>query len=140
LSEYVIPKKSLHGKLVNLLTTGLDDAEKEEYRVMGFPCVLTDEGGRYKRNEYMWNLCFVFSAGSSVMAFEPVVRKCGRILRSAEVSSRDKGWADDRSILDTSRRPVLTIHLSLRYSNSFLRILTRIPRRAYPWMGSIAWN
>ena len=33
----------------------------------------------------MWNLCFVFSAESSMEAFEPVVRKCGRILRSAEV-------------------------------------------------------
>lgn len=84
ISEYVIPKKSLQGKLVTLLASGRDG--EEEYRIMGFPAVITDEGGaRYKRNEYMWNLCFVFHASSSLEAFEPVVRKCGRILKAAEV-------------------------------------------------------
>ncbi|ORY26339.1 nitrogen permease regulator 2-domain-containing protein [Naematelia encephala] len=87
ISDYVIPKKSLHGKLVSLLTTGFDDGERVEYRIMGFPSVLTGEGGRYQRNEYMWNLCFVFHASSSLEAFEPVVRKCARILRSAELDS-----------------------------------------------------
>jgi hypothetical protein len=82
----VIPKKSLAEKLVTLLTTGDDDGRREEYRIMGYPCVLNGEGGRYVRNEYMWNLCFVFEAKSSLEAFEPVVRKCARILRSAEVS------------------------------------------------------
>lgn len=53
---------------------------------MGYPCILNGEGGRYVRNEYMWNLCFVFEAKSSLEAFEPVIRKCARILRSAEVS------------------------------------------------------
>jgi hypothetical protein len=64
-----------------------DGGDVEEYRIMGFPAIITDEGGgRYKRNEYMWNLCFVFHASSSLEAFEPVVRKCGRILKAAEVS------------------------------------------------------
>ncbi|WWD17980.1 hypothetical protein CI109_102426 [Kwoniella shandongensis] len=87
ISEYVIPKKSLHGRLVTLLTTGFDDDERVEYRVMGFPNVMTGEGGRYMRNEYMWNLCFVFHASSSLEAFEPIIRKCARILRSAERDS-----------------------------------------------------
>ncbi|KAK4686544.1 nitrogen permease regulator 2, partial [Tremellales sp. Uapishka_1] len=87
ISEYVIPKKSLHGKLVTLLTAGWDEDEKTEYRIMGFPSVIEGEGGRYMRNEYMWNLCFVFQANSVLEAFEPVVRKCGRILRSAEIDS-----------------------------------------------------
>ncbi|WWC86053.1 uncharacterized protein L201_000924 [Kwoniella dendrophila CBS 6074] len=109
-SEYVIPKKSLHGRLVTLLTQGLstnstnyhnngrrqnrDDIlindegnNKVEYRIMGFPNVIIGESGRYKRNEYMWNLCFVFHSSSSLEAFEPVVRKCARILRSAEEDS-----------------------------------------------------
>lgn len=73
------------GKLVSFLTTGRDERQTE-YRVMGFPCVLSGEGGKYVRNEYMWNLCFVFEANCSLEAFEPVVRKCARILRSAEVS------------------------------------------------------
>jgi hypothetical protein len=87
ISEYVIPKKSLHGKLVTMLTSSKLEGETEEYRIMGFPAIITDEGGgRYKRNEYMWNLCFVFHASSSLEAFEPVVRKVGRILKAAEVS------------------------------------------------------
>jgi len=85
ISDYVIPKKSLHGKLVNLLSAGRDEDERTQYRIMGFPSVLTGGEGQYERNEYMWNLCFVFLASSSLEAFEPVVRKCGRILRSAEV-------------------------------------------------------
>ncbi|ORX35598.1 nitrogen permease regulator 2-domain-containing protein [Kockovaella imperatae] len=63
------------------------DDERAEYRIMGFPSLLTGEGGRYSRNEYMWNLCFVFHGSSSLEAFEPVVRKCGRILKSAELDS-----------------------------------------------------
>ncbi|WVQ85332.1 hypothetical protein IAT38_007497 [Cryptococcus sp. DSM 104549] len=87
ISEYVIPKKALHGRLVTLLTNGFDDEDAVEYRVMGFPNVMQGEGGRYMRNEYMWNLCFVFHASSSLEAFEPIVRKCARILRSAERDS-----------------------------------------------------
>jgi hypothetical protein len=88
ISEYVITKKSLHGKLVTMLTSSKLEGETEEYRIMGFPAIITDEGGgRYKRNEYMWNLCFVFHASSSLEAFEPVVRKVGRILKAAEVSA-----------------------------------------------------
>jgi hypothetical protein len=71
--------------LVTLLTSGRDG--EEEYRIMGFPAIISDgHGARYNRNEYMWNLCFVFHASSSLEAFEPVVRKCGRILKAAEVS------------------------------------------------------
>ena len=94
ISEYVIPKKALHGRLVSLLTTGLTDDEeggRAEYRVMGFPSVI-EGASQYTRNEYMWNLCFVFQASSSLEAFEPVVRKCARILRSAEVRRLPRCW------------------------------------------------
>lgn len=96
MSEYVIPKSSLQGKLVIFRTRGnwaegedSDDEEEDrthEYKVMGVPSVV-EVDGRYKRNQYMWNTCFVFRANASVEAFEPVVRKTARILRSAEVSS-----------------------------------------------------
>lgn len=100
ISEYVIPKKSLHGRLVSFRVQGAwdeggmdgsddegHDDEKHEYRVIGLPMVLEGAAGRYKRNQFMWNLCFVFRASASVASFEPVVRKTARILRSAEV-----GW------------------------------------------------
>lgn len=104
ISEYVIPKKALHGKLVTFCATGAwdegydsdmssedssdeeDGDEKTDYRIMGLPSVIEGEAGRYQRNQYMWNLCFVFRASASLEAFEPVVRKTARILRSAEVS------------------------------------------------------
>jgi hypothetical protein len=103
----VIPKKALHGKLVTFVTAGAwdegfnsdtsdDDASDNEgddmvqYRVIGLPSVIDDgEGGRYQRNQYMWNLCFVFRQSASLEAFEPVVRKTARILRSAEVGRPD---------------------------------------------------
>jgi len=105
ISEYVIPKKALHGKLVTFVTTGAwdegynsdssdsgdsdDGDERAQYKVIGLPSVIDDgEGGRYQRNQYMWNLCFVFRASASLEAFEPVVRKTARILRSAEVSGK----------------------------------------------------
>ncbi|CAK9783134.1 NPR2-domain-containing protein [Cutaneotrichosporon oleaginosum] len=100
MSEYVIPKKSLHGKLVSFRTSGAwdatgdepDDASDDgehryEYRVIGLPMVLEGEAGRYQRNQYIWNLCFVFRASASLAAFEPVVRKTARILRSAELDT-----------------------------------------------------
>lgn len=103
MSEYIIPKKSLHGKLVTFRTPGAwdangagaldgedgesdDEAERRyEYRVIGLPMVLEGEAGRYQRNQYMWNVCFVFRATASLAAFDPIVRKTARILRSAEV-------------------------------------------------------
>ena len=98
MSEYVIPKSSLQGKLVIFRTRGnwaegedSDDEEEDrthEYKVMGVPSVV-EVDGRYKRNQYMWNTCFVFRANASVEAFEPVVRKTARILRSAEVKFND---------------------------------------------------
>lgn len=112
ISEYVIPKKALHGKLVTFCTTGAWDEgfnsdtsdsgdsedecgdEKAQYKVIGLPSVIDDgEGGRYQRNQYMWNLCFVFRASASLEAFEPVVRKTARILRSAEVSVALDAWS-----------------------------------------------
>jgi hypothetical protein len=106
----VIPKKSLHGKLVTFVTTGAWDEgynsdtsdsegsdeegndENPQYKIIGLPSVIDDgEGGRYQRNQYIWNLCFVFRASASLEAFEPVVRKTARILRSAEVSCDSDG-------------------------------------------------
>lgn len=119
ISEYIIPKKSLHGKLVTFVATGSwdegynsdtsdsgesddDDDEAAQYKIIGLPSVIDDgEGGRYQRNQYMWNLCFVFRASASLEAFEPVVRKTARILRSAEVRVPLKGLMLTRSQLDS---------------------------------------
>lgn len=76
ISEYIIGKSALKHRLVTC-TLG-------NYRILSFPCVIEDE--RYPRNQFIWNLAFVFDRRSDLSGFEPVVRKCGRIFRACEVS------------------------------------------------------
>lgn len=46
------------------------------------------EDERYPRNQFIWNLAFVFDQRSDLSGFEPVVRKCGRIFRACELDSQ----------------------------------------------------
>lgn len=106
LSEYLIPKAPLCGRLVTSIARGavrrprqsgsplLGDEEKAEeeqlpllktYKILGFPTLIED-ATRYQRNNFIFNLCFVFDGHADVRAYEPVVRKCGRMLRSLEES------------------------------------------------------
>lgn len=158
MSEYVIPKKSLHGKLVSFRAQGAwdangaggldgeegdsdDEAERRyEYRIIGLPMVLEGEAGRYQRNQYMWNVCFVFRASASLAAFEPVVRKTARILRSAEVGSATKMGADDSLIRDTCLRPSRTIRRFWRCWSRSSRISTRTLRHRFRWTGTTPWS
>lgn len=118
----MIPKKALHGKLVTFCTPGAwdegpdsgddddDDDDDEaldtreggraEYKVIGLPMVIDGQAGQYQRNQYMWNLCFVFRADASLEAFEPVVRKTARILKSAEVGA---DWIVSRVLTSPGR-------------------------------------
>ncbi|SYW81086.1 related to NPR2 - nitrogen permease regulator [Ustilago bromivora] len=57
--------------------------EQRTYKILGFP-VLIEDAGKYQRNNFIFNLCFVFEGHSDVRAYEPVVRKCGRVLRGLE--------------------------------------------------------
>ncbi|KAL1408702.1 Nitrogen permease regulator 2 [Vanrija albida] len=112
IAEFVIPKPPLFGKLVTCRAPGAWDVGdegqrnefefdergrpewdasnrrgKHEYRIIGLASVLGEETRKYDRNQYIWNLCFVFRATARLEAFEPVVRKVARILRSAEIES-----------------------------------------------------
>lgn len=73
--EYVIPKNHLCGRLVRCNTP--------THRFIGFPVVLTGE--KYERNEFRYNLCFVFDRLADLSCYEPIVRKCARVLLSCEV-------------------------------------------------------
>lgn len=57
--------------------------EQRTYKIMGFPTLIED-ATKYQRNNFIFNLCFVFDGQSDVRAYEPVVRKCGRVLRGLE--------------------------------------------------------
>lgn len=57
--------------------------EQRTYKILGFPTLIED-AAKYQRNNFIFNLCFVFQGHSDVRAYEPVVRKCGRVLRGLE--------------------------------------------------------
>lgn len=77
--EYVIPKDQICGRLVRCNTPS--------HRIIGFPVKLT--GARYRngrhRHEFRYNLCFVFDRMADLSCYEPIVRKCGRVLLACEV-------------------------------------------------------
>ncbi|KAG9124778.1 Nitrogen permease regulator 2 [Ceratobasidium sp. 392] len=77
ISEYVIPKNELCGRLLHCNTP--------RHRIIGFPVALKDE--IYKRLWFRYNLCFVFDREADLSCYEPIVRKCGRVLMACEQES-----------------------------------------------------
>ncbi|KAG6868718.1 hypothetical protein C0993_011656 [Termitomyces sp. T159_Od127] len=63
-SKYVIPPSQLCGRLVTCST--------KNHRVIGFPVELK---GKYDRNYFRYNLCFVFDRSADLSCYEPIVRK-----------------------------------------------------------------
>ncbi|KAF8892501.1 nitrogen permease regulator 2-domain-containing protein [Infundibulicybe gibba] len=76
ISKYVIPHSALCGRLVICST--------EKHRIIGFPVQLM---GKYKRNYFRYNLCFVFERAADLSCYEPIVRKVSRVLTSCEEES-----------------------------------------------------
>lgn len=80
ISEYIIPKRELYKRLVALCTNG--------YKVMGCPVVLHDhEKYRHFRNEFRFNLCFVFEQDAETSSYEAVVRKLSRVFEGLEIEN-----------------------------------------------------
>jgi hypothetical protein len=75
ISMYVIPPSPLCGRLVTCST--------HRYRIIGHPVAL--KGGRYKRNYFRYNLCFVFDRDADLSCYEPIVRKVSHVLKACEV-------------------------------------------------------
>lgn len=76
-SRYIIAQSPLCGRLVTC-TAG-------NYKVLGFPVELM---GKYQRNFFRFNVCFVFDALADLSCYEPIVRKVNRVLTACEVSLR----------------------------------------------------
>ncbi|KAG9041289.1 Nitrogen permease regulator 2 [Tulasnella sp. UAMH 9824] len=77
ISEYVIPKDRLYGRLVHCNTP--------THRILGFPVILY--GDRYFRRDFRFNLCFVFDRRADLSCYEQVVRKCATVLMNCEEES-----------------------------------------------------
>ncbi|KAF8911995.1 nitrogen permease regulator 2-domain-containing protein [Gymnopilus junonius] len=76
ISMYVIPPPALCGRLVTCST--------KRHRIIGFPVELK---GKYTRNYYRYNLCFVFDREADLSRYEPIVRKVSRVLKACEEES-----------------------------------------------------
>jgi hypothetical protein len=76
-SKYIIAQSPLCGRLVTC-TAG-------NHKVLGFPVELM---GKYQRNYFRFNVCFVFDASADLSCYEPIVRKVNRVLTACEVSLR----------------------------------------------------
>ncbi|KAH9035540.1 nitrogen permease regulator 2-domain-containing protein [Lactarius pseudohatsudake] len=75
-SKYIIAQSPLCGRLVTC-TAG-------NYKVLGFPVELM---GKYRRNYFRFNVCFVFDASADLSCYEPIVRKVNRVLTACEEES-----------------------------------------------------
>ncbi|TFK55086.1 NPR2-domain-containing protein [Heliocybe sulcata] len=76
ISKFVIPPSPLCGRLVTCAT--------RDHRIIGFPVELM---GKYERNYFRYNLCFVFERQADLSCYEPIVRKIARVLTACEEES-----------------------------------------------------
>lgn len=74
ISKFVIPQDQLFGRLVVCST--------KRHRIIGCPVSLK---GKYERNFFRYNLCFVFERSADLSCYEPIVRKVSRVLTTCEV-------------------------------------------------------
>ncbi|KCV70050.1 hypothetical protein H696_03513 [Fonticula alba] len=75
ISEYVIPKPQLCGRVVTLRVDGVT--------LLGLPALIQDN--KYERNALIFNLVFVLPEGADTYAHELLLRKATRILKLAEI-------------------------------------------------------
>ncbi|KAI9268234.1 nitrogen permease regulator 2-domain-containing protein [Phascolomyces articulosus] len=76
--EYVIPKPQLYKRLVTIST--------DKYKIMGCPVAINNhEKYQLIRNEFRFNLCFVFERDAETSSYEAVVRKMARVLEVLEL-------------------------------------------------------
>jgi len=75
ISTYVIPKAEFMQRIMTANVKG--------YKVMGYPIVLQDN--KYKRNEFMFNVCFVCYPWSRSAQHEPALIRLAEFLRNLEL-------------------------------------------------------
>lgn len=75
LSEYILPKQELHGRLVAIST--------QDFKIVGLPVSIEDP--KYERNTLLFNVCFVFDREAATGCYDQVVRKIARELKALEL-------------------------------------------------------
>ncbi|KAI1292649.1 GATOR complex protein NPRL2 [Halotydeus destructor] len=77
LSAYIIPKPELQGRLITVNARG--------HKVIGYPVGIDND--KYKRNRYLFNLCFVCDAAKRTVQYEPLVKKLADYFEMLEKES-----------------------------------------------------
>ena len=78
IAVYIIPKPELTERSITLNVHGI--------KVCGFPRVINDN--KYKRNQFMFNVCFVCHPWSRTVQFEPALKKLSQHLMSLELENQ----------------------------------------------------
>ncbi|EKX42004.1 hypothetical protein GUITHDRAFT_141484 [Guillardia theta CCMP2712] len=78
LSDHLIASSELCGHLISVTAFGL--------RFVGHPEHIRDE--HYERNQFMFNVCFVFDATTDVSAYQPIVKQVASDFRLMETQHR----------------------------------------------------
>ena len=115
ISMYVIPPPALCGRLVSCTT--------RRHRIIGFPVELK---GKYERNYFRYNLCFVFEREADLSCYEPIVRKVSRVLKACEVCFNGSVYWSFSDILITRKNRVFYLRFKPRQPyTSFLNSYTK---------------
>lgn len=122
LSDYVIPKNPLCGRLIicNISSCPDEQGRRHHYKVMGVPVLLEHEQ-KYERNHFIFNLCFVFHSDTDTRSYEPIVHKCARSLRMLE---EEESFV---SRLDNLPRLYAIVEQLHEEMNSFYEVFIALP-------------
>lgn len=127
ISEYIIPKGPLCGRLVTCYTKPQSNSSKPSapLKVLGYPTMI-ELVDRYQRNHFIFNLCFVFDQDADTNAYEPIVRKCARVLRTLEEES------SFLSCLDNLPRLYGIVEQLYEDLNSYYETFIAVPEESAP--------
>ena len=115
ISMYVIPPPALCGRLVSCTT--------RRHRIIGFPVELK---GKYERNYFRYNLCFVFEREADLSCYEPIVRKVSRVLKACEVCFNRFVSSSSSDMPINRKNRVFCLHMKPRQPyTSFLNSYTK---------------
>jgi nitrogen permease regulator 2-like protein len=73
---YIIPKVQLKNRIITITVNN-------KYRVCGYPIYI--ENNKYNRNQYIFNICCIFSIHTNTCSYEALVKKLASDLRILEV-------------------------------------------------------
>ncbi|KAI9702724.1 MAG: Nitrogen permease regulator 2 [Bogoriella megaspora] len=114
ISEYLIPRQEFCDRLVTICVN--------HNRIIGYPVCITDER-KYDRNEFIFNFAVVMDERENSAAWETVIRKLARLMRSLEEQSgflsQDEAEREDKDeVSEAEHLEKMTESTILEQSNS----------------------